>query len=205
MNVKLLTYDEAMPLIINNHYASRVPSISFAVGLFNGLDLLGVVTFVSPASPFVCTGVCGPENKDLVLELNRLVLKDNKPNQASFLVANAIKKLPKPRVIVSYADTAQGHSGIVYQACNFFFCGTTKERTDMAAEDGKHPRHHAGVSANRVFRSSKHRYVFFHGSKKEKKHLRHKLRWTPLPCFPKGKKQNTANNLKAIPTQPRLI
>jgi hypothetical protein len=43
--------------------------------------------------------------------------------------------LPKPTIVVSYADTAMGHIGYIYQASNFLFTGTTKERTDMAGED----------------------------------------------------------------------
>ena len=163
-----------------------MPSVSYAYGLFEGEKLTGVVTFGSPASAPLCKGVCGPERRSDVIELNRLVLLDNKPNQASFLVANAIKLLPKPRVIVSYADTDQGHSGYVYQACNFLFTGTSKPRTDMAAKDGKHPRHHLGDSSKRVKRSAKHRYIYLHGDKRQKKQLRKELRYPVIENYPKG-------------------
>jgi len=125
-----------------------------------------------PASPFLQEGLLGKENKKYVIELNRLVLTDNLKNEASMLVSRSLKLLPHPKCVVSYADTKQGHLGIVYQACNFLFTGTTKPRTDIAAEDGKHPRHHAGDKTIRVQRSAKHRYVIFVGNKKDKKHCK---------------------------------
>ena len=95
-----------------------------------------------------------------------------------------MKLLPKPKIIVSYADTAYGHQGLVYQASNFLFTGTTKPRTDMASENGKHSRHSLGDKTQRVFRSSKHRYVFFIGSKFQKKTYLESLKY-PIQTYPK--------------------
>lgn len=184
MKVLPIKSEEATPWILQKHYAKRLPSISYAFGLYEDKDLIGVVTFGMPASNSLCEGVCGVENKHFVIELNRLCLQDNSKNQASFLVANAIKLLPKPMVIVSYADTAQGHIGYVYQATNFIFTGTTKERTDMDAGDNKHSRHGTDPSI-RKFRSAKHRYIFIHGTKYQKKKLRDALNYKEEP-YPKG-------------------
>ncbi len=184
MKVVPIKSEEAVPWILQKHYAKRLPSISYAFGLYDDIELIGIVTFGMPASNSLCEGVCGVENKQLVIELNRLCLQDNSKNQASFLVANAIKLLPKPMIIVSYADTAQGHIGYVYQATNFIFTGTTKERTDMDAGDGKHSRHGTDPSI-RKFRSAKHRYIFIHGTKYQKKKLRDALKYKEEP-YPKG-------------------
>ena len=150
---------------------------------------MGVVTYGMPASPFLCIGVCGPEHRDVVIELNRLCLQDNKKNEASFLVANSLKQLPKPKVVVSYADTAMGHVGYVYQACNFLFTGTTKERTDMASTSGGHSRHNSRDRTQRVDRSAKHRYIFIVGSKQQKKKFTELLRYDVL-AYPKGDNKN---------------
>ena len=184
--VHQISVGEARPYILDIHYAKRMPSISYAFGLFERSVLMGVVTFGSPASYPLCIGVCGVEHKDKVIELNRLVLLENKKNQASLLVSQAIKKLPKPKIIVSYADTDQNHIGYVYQATNFFFTGTTKERTDIAAMNGNHPRHHAGDKNLRVQRSSKHRYIFFHASRTQRKKLLRDLRYPIQKNYPKG-------------------
>ena len=152
-SVRPILYADTKPFILDLHYAKRMPSVSFAFGLFLTDALVGVVTYGMPASPWLCKGICGNDNRHLVLELNRLVLTNNIKNEASLLVGRSLAMLPTPRVIVSYADTAQGHVGVVYQACNFLFTGTTKPRTDMAAKDGKHSRHHSGDKTNRVARS----------------------------------------------------
>lgn len=166
------------------HYAKRKPSISFAFGLYDKFELIGICTFGMPASPQLCVGVAGPKNKNLVIELNRLVLKYNRKNEASFLVGRALKMMPKPKIVVSYADTQQKHVGTVYQATNFMFTGTTKPRTDMASDGNKHSRHNLNDATKRVFRSAKHRYVYILGNKQQKKNLLRDLRYSVIQ-YPK--------------------
>lgn len=167
------------------HYAHRLPSISFAYGLFDGEELIGCCTFGSPASPSLVRGVCGGNYMKNVIELNRLVLKYNRKNEASFLVSHALKLLPKPKVVISYADTAQNHLGIIYQATNFFFTGTSKPRTDIDTGE-KHSRHYEGITdySKRKFRSAKHRYIMFLGSKVEKEKMLKALKY-PILNYPK--------------------
>jgi hypothetical protein len=184
MIVKKIESKLAYPFILNIHYAKRIPSISYAYGLFDGDELIGICTFGSPASPYLCKGLLGEEHKSKVIELNRLCLKYNRKNEASYLVSNSIKLLPKPKAIVSYADTKQNHLGVVYQATNFIFTGTTKPRTDMASVDGKHSRHSMNDPTKRVDRSAKHRYVYFHGNKYEKKEMLLNLKYKTL-SYPK--------------------
>ena len=180
-----IPYSATKDWILNIHYAKRMPSISYAYGLYRWGEMVGMVSYGTPASPSLCKGICGEEHRSDVIELNRLVLKDNLPNEASFLVSRSLKMLPTPKVVVSYADTAQDHAGIVYQATNWLFTGTTKPRTDMAGKDGKHSRHHLGDRTNRINRSAKHRYVYFIGTKKEKKVLRDALRYDINNQYPK--------------------
>ena len=180
--------EETEPWLLEKHYAKRMCPISYAFGLYIDEQLEGVVTYGVPASPFLCMGVCGQQNKDIVLELNRLCLNDGIKNGASVLVSKSLQMLPSPTIVVSYADTKMGHVGYIYQASNFLFTGTTKERTDMAGEDGKHSRHNLGNVDNRVHRSAKHRYVFFVGSKSQKKNLLQQLNYAIEP-YPKGKSQ----------------
>ena len=182
--IKKINHEDTKPFILNIHYAKRMPSISFAYGLFFKHELVGMVSYGSPASQSLCKGVAGISNKHLVIELNRLVLKYNKKNEASMLVGKSLNLLPRPKIIVSYADTQQGHKGYVYQASNFLFTGTTKARTDIAGKDGKHSRHHLGDKTKRVYRSAKHRYVFIIGNKKDKKQLTKQLKY-PLLEYPK--------------------
>ena len=158
--------------------------IIFAFGLFEKTKLVGIITYGKPASHSLCIGVAGEHNQNLVIELNRLVLKNNKKNEASILISASFKLLPKPSIIVSYADTKHKHVGVVYQATNFMFTGTTKARTDMAGKDGKHSRHHLGDSTDRVDRSAKHRYIYVIGNKKDKKTLTKQIKYKTMP-YPK--------------------
>jgi hypothetical protein len=185
LEIKKISYNETKDLILNVHYAKRMPSISFAYGLFKKNEMIGIVTYGSPASPFLCKGICGVEYKQDVIELNRLVLVNNEKNEASYLISKSLKMLPKPKIVVSYADTAQNHHGVVYQATNFLFTGTTKPRTDMAGKNGKHSRHHLGDKSNRVYRSAKHRYVIFVGSKRQRKEYMKALNYKIQP-YPKA-------------------
>jgi len=173
-----------------------MPQIIHAFGLYD-TRLVGIVTYGLPASPFLCMGVCGPENKDIVLELNRLCIEDGLKNAASMLVGQSLQMLPRPSIVVSYADTEMNHVGYVYQATNFIFTGTTKERTDMAGLDGKHSRHNFGDSENRINRSAKHRYIYFVGSRKQKQTLKDQLRYEIHP-YPKGEseKYNAGDSVK---------
>ncbi len=182
--IERISYQSTKPFILDIHYARRMPSISYAFGLFNNNLLIGIVTYGSPASYTLCKGIAGIENKPNVIELNRLVLKNNLKNEASFLVANSLKLLPKPKIVVSYADSEQNHIGYVYQACNFYFTGTSKPRTDSAGKDGQHHRHHIGDKTIRTKRSAKHRYVYLVGNKTQIKNLKSCLNY-PILKYPK--------------------
>lgn len=184
---KEITREETKHFILELHYAKRMPSVSFAFGVFDGNSLLGILTIGKPASNALCIGVCGKEYSSKVYELNRLCLLDNTPkNLASQLISYALKSLkPLNLIIVSYADTAINHTGYIYQASNFLYTGMTKKRTDKFT-NGKHSRHYdkEAKEVYRVVRSAKHRYIFFTGSKTFKKEMHKHLNYTIAP-YPK--------------------
>lgn len=192
------------PYIIGIHYAARWPSISYSYGLFLDGEMCGVVTYGTPFSCTLKRGLAGDKYKMDVLELNRLCLLHNRKNEASRLVGASLKLLPKSKIIVSFADTEQGHSGYVYQATNFIYCGLSAKRTDWKIR-GKEHLHGQTISdevrgaKSRVKalrekygddfylkpRPRKHRYVFFTGSKTFKKEALKALKYKIEP-YPKG-------------------
>lgn len=193
-------------LILNVHYAHRLPSISYAFGLYFDGELKGVVTYGSPPSPTLVRGICGDKWAKNVLELNRLVLVDNQKNEASRLVAGSLKLLPKPSIVVSFADTAQNHEGIIYQATNFLYTGLSANRKEWAVKgmEHLHSKTLSGMVAGadntitaikEMFgddfyyreRSRKHRYIIFLGSKTDKKSMMRDLKYKVLP-YPKEAK-----------------
>jgi len=168
--VKEITYKKAIPWIKNKHYAQRIPSISWAFGLFDNKKMIGVCTVGKPASPSLCKGICGEEFKSKVYELNRLVLEEGLPkNSASFFIGYILRNLKEEDLIlVSYADEGMHHFGYVYQATNWFYTGKTKSRTDKYMPGNKHSRHYTDEYKHlRKVRSSKHRYVYFTGKSKK--------------------------------------
>jgi hypothetical protein len=211
MKVLPIKNEEAYPWLLEKHYAKRIPQIMFAFGLYEDGQIVGVVTYGIPASPSLCMGICGKEYSDKVLELNRLCLMDNYKNQSSFLIANSIKLLPKPSIVVSYADTEHGHIGYVYQATNFLYTGLSANRVDWQVKGLEH-KHTKTISDGMnldsmkekygddfyyVQRSRKHRYIYFHGTKTDKKILLSKLNYEIEP-YPKGdsKRYDSGGNVK---------
>ena len=96
-------------------------------GLFDEKELIGVVTYGTPPSAPLKKGIAGDENKTNILELNRLCLKYNRRNEASRLISASLKKLPKGKIIISFADMSQGHNGCVYRASNFTYHGLKRK------------------------------------------------------------------------------
>ena len=203
LRVESVPFGEVLPWLLGRHYAKRTCPVSHAFGAFDGTVLVGVVTYGVPSSAPLRSGLCGPEWRDNVLELNRLCC-ENQRNVASVLVGRSLRMLPAPRVVVSYADTGRNHVGYVYQATNFLYTGLSAVRTDWRVKGEEH-LHGATVAdrsrgkenraewmretyGDRFYleaRPRKHRYVFFVGNRYERKAMRSALRY-PVEKYPKG-------------------
>lgn len=195
-NVKSIKSEQTYDWVLHKHYAKRIPSISFAFGLYESEILRGILTIGKPASPSLCDGICGKEYSKYVYELNRLCVEDNlEKNTLSYFVASSLKLIKENLIIVSYADSFWNHNGYIYQATNWIYTGATKERTDIGLEDGKHSRHYdKNIDYSlRKFRSSKHRYVYFIGNLKKvfRKNLKYKIE-----NYPKGENKKYDSSYK---------
>jgi len=209
MQVLPIKHEECEEWLLKIHYAKRIPLIMHSFGLYVDKKLDGIITYGMPASPSLCVGVCGEDHRHLVLELNRLCLLNNKKNQASFLVGNSLKLLPKPSIVVSYADTSMNHNGYIYQATNFIYTGLSAKRTEWRIRGSN--RHSRTLTAqhtleemqnnpdkfHRLDRPQKHRYIYFLGDKKQKKEMISKLNYKVEP-YPKG--DNKRYEVGHIPT-----
>jgi len=209
MEVLPIKHEECAEWLLKIHYAKRIPLIMHSFGLYVDKKLDGIITYGLPASPALCVGICGEDHRHLVLELNRLCLINNKKNQASFLVGNSLKLLPKPSIVVSYADTSMNHNGYIYQATNFIYTGLSAKRTEWRIRGSN--RHSRTLTAqhtleemqnnpdkfHRLDRPQKHRYIYFLGDKKQKKEMISKLNYKVEP-YPKG--DNKRYEVGHIPT-----
>lgn len=185
--VERIKPDLAANIVTAHHYLHRAPSISFAFGLWEFGQLVGVATYGIPGSRNVQRSVC-PSDPDTAIELNRLWVHDEQPrNTESRFVAQTLRDLP-PRLIFSYADTSQGHIGYVYRALNFNYAGWTDmdrktPRFDYLPHDPKkHPREssRSGHSDIAVYRSRKAKYWIATGNRSERKNLKKICGWPVL-------------------------
>ncbi len=178
-------------LILNYHYAHRMPSVSYAFGLYANNELAGVITFGQPASRSLQTGMFGVEYASKVIELNRLYIKDEvsqtQKNITSKFVAWSLKQLKELNLaVVSFADSGMNHIGGIYQATNFMYLGKTKARTDRFSGFNKHSRHYDKNAKEviRVYRTQKYKYLYLAMDKRNKKKFMKLLRYDILP-YPK--------------------
>jgi hypothetical protein len=202
--------------ILNKHYAKRMCQVSHAFGLYIDGIISGVVTYGMSPSATLAASIAGDEYKSIVYELNRLITENNLPkNVLSTFVSKTFKLLPKPLIIVSFADPNSGHHGYIYQATNFIYTGISSNTTQYRYPDGKefhfknfrHKKHSSSFKRQlgkpdvtnqdiidfydlqKVNIQGKHRYIYIIGSKTEKKNIMKNFRLEILK-YPKGENKN---------------
>jgi len=182
--IQCLDYKQSINFLLPKHYSGRKPVISKSFGWFINDRLVAVCTFGKPANYKLCEGICGKDHASSVYELNRLCRVDDLTEQLSQFVSACLRRLSVENwIIVSYSDTSMNHNGYVYQACNFIFTGTTKERLDFTGKNG-HGRHGSMDTGFRKVRSAKNRYVYLAGNKRKIKEWKQCFNYDILP-YPK--------------------
>lgn len=197
MEVVQIDKDVAKPFILQKHYSRRFPFFYRSYGLIENNALVGVIIYGMPPLPVSKHAF---NDKTIKLyELSRLVIQTKTKNAASFLIANSLKLLDSPCAVVSYADTAYSHCGIVYQATNWHYTGGTVSHDHMYLVDGKqvHPRtlRDRGITAPKKWAKengietikpkTKHRYFMFVGTKSERRHMKSQLKYPIITPYPK--------------------
>ena len=138
--VKSVRFDDCKEWLVRKHYAHRIPSITYAFGLYgNDGILVGVCTYGRPVAHSLVKNAFNGLYQEDFLELNRLVVNDNLPkNTLSYFVSTTLKMLPKSKVVVSYADTSQNHHGYIYQATNWIYTGLSVKFKDYMVKGYEH-------------------------------------------------------------------
>jgi hypothetical protein len=151
----------ATPFIEENHYSKGASNTAtYLHGLFpaNWLwyrDCAGVAWWIPPTKSAAQKWL--PENWQGVLSLSRFAIHPDVPaNACSFLLSKSVKLINRERwpVLVTYADTWRGHTGAIYKACGWKFCGMTKPEATYtvngrmtARKAGNNTRTHAEMLA----------------------------------------------------------
>ena len=183
-----VTKSEAAELLLRFHYLKDI-SKSFKSGYNYGLykkndfsplnigGIQGVCIFTGLPVPEIAKGAFGLERHEQqgLFELSRLCIhpdtQEREYNITSWFVSKTIKRLRKEtevKAIISYADSDR-HSGTIYRACNFMYCGLSDAKKDFYYADGtKHSRGKIkGAEGEWKERSRKHRYVMVFDKKLE--------------------------------------
>lgn len=159
------------------HYSGCTPAFKCVrVGVWESGKFIGVVLFGQGAN----NNIGGPFGVQMheVCELTRIALNKHIA-PVSRIGSMALRFLrrhcPGIRVVVSYADTAQGHHGGIYQAMGWIYTGESEARPFRVNGELHHPkslysvygrngnsvewlREHVDPKAERI-QSVKHRYV----------------------------------------------
>ncbi len=188
----------AKKLLVMNHYLRSFPGCTeLCFGVFSRNRLLGAITFgAGPANAFRLVEDASLED---CLILTRLWLSENlPPNSESRVISVCLRYLRKYttlKFIITYADPAQGHVGVVYQASGWVYTGLSEATPRFDIGDGvaRHSRSlsqafgsHSlkylsgqGLKIKVLPQIPKHRYIYFLDPK-----YRNRLK-TPVLPYPK--------------------
>jgi hypothetical protein len=133
--VREIHTDAIFDFINKYHYLGYCPAgAKYRIGLFYQGHMVGACLMGRP--------VARHENQN-DLEITRFVLHPNCPkNTASWFLSRCLKIAKKDgyKRVISYADTAEGHTGAIYKACNFRCVGEKKITATWANREGRRYR-----------------------------------------------------------------
>lgn len=142
LRVDWCSHEAAKYAVENWHYSERMPGAdSVKVGAWENGKFIGCVLFGRGAAmhigkPFQL------ENTE-VCELVRVALTAH-ATPVSKIIAIALRFLkrhaPKIRLVVSFADSSQGHHGGIYQAGNWIFLGSAEYHCYLIHGQEVHPK-----------------------------------------------------------------
>jgi len=122
------SHEAAKFAVMNWHYSKRMPvGKMIRIGAWENGQYIGAVIFARGNSPTLgdAYGVSMTE----VCELVRVALTEHK-SPVSQIVAKCLKMLKQHnsglRLVVSFADPAEGHNGSIYQAMNWIYNGQSE-------------------------------------------------------------------------------
>jgi len=161
------------------HYSECLPASPTAkIGVWEDGDFIGAVTYSKGSNGNMASMFSLDATE--VCELTRVALNDHDAPVSQVLSISRdllIERFPKIKIVVSYADPFQDHSGSIYQADNWHYIGKTeKSRRIIIDGESKHARSmyekYGTSSANKLrqrlpakdigveHREGKHRYAY---------------------------------------------
>lgn len=143
LRLDFCSHDAARYAVMRWHYSRAMPKAKLVkVGvweddLFRGAIIYGLGANRHIARPF---GLKDTE----VAELVRVALAPGREHPTSQCVAISLRLLrrqsPGLKLVVSYADSGQGHRGVIYQAGGWIFLGGSEQSYVKVLGKVEHPR-----------------------------------------------------------------
>ena len=130
IEVRQVPVKEIRRQIVTGHYSGVMPDATqeaFA-GYHNGIVIAAVAYGPGGNSKTFGAVIDGFDSSN-ARELIRLWVHPDAPkNTASLVVGKSLRMLPdEVGLVVSFADSGQGHAGYIYQALNFYYLGMSNE------------------------------------------------------------------------------
>lgn len=214
-SVRSIDFQDTKEWLLKKHYLKRLTSCTYCFGLFEKKILVGIMTFGNAVPNTMKKSLFGEKYMSIVYELNRLCTNDNLPkNSNSYFIGQVFKLLPKPLIIVSYADCENGHTGYIYQATNFLYTGKSHTQKDWKIKGKEHIHSRTlmdefaftedrvsklkekyGDKLYQVERKAKNRYVYVLADKRTKKQIMNSKLFNIYP-YPKGDNKNYDTSYK---------
>jgi hypothetical protein len=127
MRLEIASHKAIKYACMNFHYAKSLPVNTFGYSVFNNTnEWCGVILYGTGANNNLA--IQYNLNQGNVLELVRMALngKQESTSKALAISLKLIKSaMPLCKLIISYADKDQNHNGIIYQATNWYYVGTS--------------------------------------------------------------------------------
>ena len=139
IEVRQVPVREVRRAVVTGHYSGVMPDATQeAFGAYFKERLVAVVAYGPGGNSKTFNAVIEGCNSSNARELIRLWVHPDAPaNTASYVVSRSFKLLPlEVSLIVSFADSGQGHSGYVYQALNFYYLGMSNEGIRYVDQSG---------------------------------------------------------------------
>ena len=177
--VNPISHALASEFISSHHYARGTANTSVvSLGMFPSksfwnCEIRGACLYMPAPLQAIKSVDCEPRE---ALSLSRLAIHPDVPtNGASYLIGSSIRyirnHLPHVRILMSWADIGQNHTGQIYRATNWKYVGLTCKTYSWVDSDGKRVSLYcAGKSIpvktldslyTRVGPFRKHKFVFY--------------------------------------------
>ena len=143
LRLDFCSHEAAKHAVLRWHYSRQMPAAKLVrIGVWENGRFVGVILYGSGANRHLARpfGLQPTEACELV----RVALAPNRCYPTSRCLAISLKMLrrqsPGLRLIVSYADTKEGHLGTIYQATNWIYLGGSTQPYLKVRGKIEHPR-----------------------------------------------------------------